>query len=148
MRRLRRIIGWLVAVAIVAVALLLLFALARGRPQDLPWTPLDLAQPIGMFTGRKLAGLTQDFPKCRALLDRAGVKYTVLATVSAGQCGYRDGVRLAPGGARRDRAGAAEPRDGVPGGGGLVGVGMGSRAARGAALFRAARRRDRSSRQL
>jgi len=101
MRRLRRIIGWLVAVAIVAVALLLLFALARGRPQDLPWTPLDLAQPIGMFTGRKLAGLTQDFPKCRALLDRAGVKYTVLATVSAGQCGYRDGVRLAAGGARR-----------------------------------------------
>jgi hypothetical protein len=30
-----------------------------NRPQDLPWTRLDLAQPIGAMTGRKLAGLTR-----------------------------------------------------------------------------------------
>ena len=101
MRAVRRIVGWVVVLAAVAVAALLLFALARGRPQDLPWTRLDLSQPIGMFTGRKLAGLTQDFSKCRRLLDRAGVKYTVLPRVSSGQCGYADGVRLTAGGARR-----------------------------------------------
>jgi hypothetical protein len=101
MRGIRRIVGWLVVVVVVAIVALLLFALARGRPQDLPWTPLNLSQPIGMFTGRKLAGLTQDFPKCRALLDRAGVTYTVLPRVRSGQCGYADGVRLMSGGARR-----------------------------------------------
>lgn len=98
MRRLRQIIGWLVAIVAIGIACLLLFALARGRPQDLPWTPLDLAQPIGMFTGRKIAGLTQDFPKCRALLTRAGVRYTALSPVRDGQCGYGDGVRLDAGG--------------------------------------------------
>ena len=101
MRAVRRIVGWVVVLAAVAIAALLLFALARGRPQDLPLTPLDLSQPIGMFTGRKLAGLTQDFSKCRRLLDRAGVNYTVLPRVSSGQCGYADGVRLTAGGARR-----------------------------------------------
>ncbi|MFC3581595.1 extensin-like domain-containing protein [Sphingomonas hylomeconis] len=100
MRVVRRVIGWLVALAVLAVAALALFALTRGRPQDLPWTPLDLAQPAGMFTGRKIAALGTDFPACRALLDRAGVGFTALPAVRDGQCGYDDGVRLT-GGARR-----------------------------------------------
>lgn len=102
MRTLRRSLGWLVAIAISATLVLAVWVALRGRPQDLPWTPLDLGQPIGLSTGRKLTALTQDFPRCRALLDRAGVRYTVLPPrVGAGQCGYRDGVRFAPGGARR-----------------------------------------------
>ncbi|QNA83435.1 extensin family protein [Sphingomonas sp. So64.6b] len=101
MHAVRRIAGAAVAGAIMLVFFLAVFAALRGRPQDLPWTPLDLSQPVGMFTGRKLAGLTHDFPKCRALLDRAGVRYTALAPVSAGRCGYRDGVRFDAGGARR-----------------------------------------------
>lgn len=72
----------------------------RGRPQDLPWTDLDLAQPIGLFTGSKLAALGRDYPRCRALLDRAGVRYAPLAPVAAGRCGYDDAVRLDPGGSR------------------------------------------------
>lgn len=101
MRALRRWIGGATIAAIVLAAVLLLFAMLRGRPQDLPWTPLDLGEPIGMMTGRKLAGLTADFPRCRALLDKAGVRYTVLAPRRFGTCSYADGVRFAPGGSRR-----------------------------------------------
>ncbi|MBO9624414.1 MAG: extensin family protein [Sphingomonas sp.] len=89
-----------IGAALLALAFIL-YALLRSRPQDLPWTRLDLGQPIGLFTGRKLAGLTQDFQQCRALLAAAGVRYTPLAQVEAGEsCGYSDGVRLTVGGSR------------------------------------------------
>jgi hypothetical protein len=102
MRALRRTIGTLVAIAIGLALAFMLWALFRGRSQDLPWTPLDLGAPVGLFTGRKLTALTEDFPQCRALLDRAGVGYTVLPQrKGAGRCGYADGVRLANTGARR-----------------------------------------------
>lgn len=101
MRALRRTIGWLVALALLAAAALVLWGLARGRPQDLPWTPLDLGQPVGAFTGRKLTALTEDFPQCRALLDRAGVRYTALPPRRDGDCGYADAVRFTAGGSRR-----------------------------------------------
>ncbi len=88
------ILRWLVGLAVLAVAGLILFALARQRPQDLPWTALDLAQPVGMFTGRKLAALTGDAAGCRALLDRAGVAYSPMKPGGEGQCAYADAVRL------------------------------------------------------
>lgn len=92
------------AAALVAAMLLVagLFALGllRGHPEALPWTRLDLAQPIGAFTGRKLAMLGKDAGKCDALLDAAGIGYRRLAPVVDGQCGYADGVRLT-GGAQR-----------------------------------------------
>ncbi len=101
MRAVRRTIGWLVALVVIATLALMLWASLRGRPQDVPWAPLDLGQPIGLFTGRKLTALTEDFPQCRTLLDRAGVHYTVLPPRKGnGQCGYADGVRLT-GGARK-----------------------------------------------
>lgn len=100
MTALRRFAGAALAAAIALTLGLLLFTALRGRPQDLPWTPLDLSQPVGMFTGRKIAALRTDFTTCRALLDRAGVRYTPLPAVSASPCGYRDGVRFTSGGAR------------------------------------------------
>lgn len=98
----RSTVGRAVALCVVAVLALLAWGWARRHPQDLPWTPLDLAQPVGLFSGRKLAALTGDFPACRAALDRAGVRYTVLAPLSAkeGRCGYADGLRFAAGGSR------------------------------------------------
>ncbi len=94
--------GWLTGLAILLAVGVMLWAGLRGRPQDLPWTPLDLGQPIGMFTGRKLTALTKDFPQCRALLDQAGVRYTVLPPRQGeGRCGYADGIRLISGGARQ-----------------------------------------------
>ncbi len=103
MRAVRRILGGLVTLLLIATAALLLYAFARGRPQDLPWTPLDLGQPVGMFTGRKLTALTGDTPACRALLDRAGVTYAALPPRGGPRCGYTDGVRFGPGGSRSIR---------------------------------------------
>ncbi|WP_277979427.1 extensin family protein [Sphingomonas phyllosphaerae] len=75
----------------------------RGRPQDLPWAPLDLGQPIGLFTGRKLAALDGEPARCAALLDLAGVRYATVSTrrPAESQCGYDSAVRLERGGARR-----------------------------------------------
>lgn len=98
MRALRRAV-WL---ALLLMLALLAWGWARRHPQDLPWTPLDLSQPIGAFTGRKLTALTADFPACRAALDRAGVRYAALPprSAGAGSCGYADGVRFTAGGSR------------------------------------------------
>lgn len=102
MRAVRRTLGWIVALAMIAGLGLILWSTLRGRPQDLPWTPLDLGQPIGLMTGRKLNALTQSYPACKAALERAGVRYTALPPRSGeGQCGYSDGVRFTSGGARR-----------------------------------------------
>lgn len=103
MRLLRNMTAAVVLAALALTLVLLLYAMVRDRPQDLPWTELDLGQPVGLFTGRKLAALTDDFPACRKALDKAGVRYTALAPLSeqGGQCGYADVVRFRTGGARR-----------------------------------------------
>lgn len=100
MRRAHLALRWITALVAVAILALLLFALTRSRPQDVPWTRLDLSEPIGVFTGRKMAGLGRDFPKCRALLDHAGVRYAVLPARHDGACGYDDAVRFERGGSR------------------------------------------------
>jgi hypothetical protein len=98
----RRVLGAAVTAALLLGLAFAVYALLRNRPQDLPWTKLDLGEPIGAFTGRKLAGLTDDFAGCRALLQRAGVRYTILPTVKSGErCGYADGLRFALGGAQQ-----------------------------------------------
>ena len=101
MRAVRLMLGGATIAAILLALGLMLVAMLRNKPQDLPWTPLDLGEPTGLFTGRKLAGLTHDFPRCRALLRKAGVSYTVLPPIHAGICGYADGVRFTAGGSRR-----------------------------------------------
>lgn len=101
-RLVRRAVGGLAAAAFLLLGALFLYAAVRGRPQDLPWTPLDLGEPVGLFTGRKLTALTGDAAACRALLTRAGVRHTVLPPRREGErCGYADGIRFAPGGSRR-----------------------------------------------
>lgn len=89
-----KILLGLVLLAALALALL---TLARRRPQDVPWAPLDLGDPVGLFTGRKLTALGRDFAQCRALLDRAGIDYQALPARTDGpNCGYDDGVRTSP----------------------------------------------------
>lgn len=102
MRAIRRLAGGLVAALLLGLAALLLYAWARGRPEDLPWTPLDLGGRVGLFTGGKLTALAGDAPRCRALLAGAGVRFTALPPRRDGDtCGYSDGIRFAPDGSRR-----------------------------------------------
>lgn len=94
MRRLHLWTRRFIFLALLVALLLTAYAFVKGRPQDMPWTALDLAQPIGMFTGRKLAGLREDRAQCLALLDRAGVAHSAMAPGGEGQCAYDDAVRL------------------------------------------------------
>ena len=100
MKRLRRIIVRLLLLGLAGLGALLLYGYGRSHPEDVPWTQLDLAQPVGAFTGRKLADLADEGEKCQRLLRRAGVRFSALPPRSPqGQCGYTDAVRFAPGGA-------------------------------------------------
>jgi len=102
LRRVRRLVAVSLAAVLLSASALFLWAAMRGRPQDLPWTALDLGAPVGDATGRKLSALADDLPRCEALLRRAGVRYTALPPRRDGPaCGYDDAVRLKPAGARR-----------------------------------------------
>jgi hypothetical protein len=90
----------LLLLAVLGFAAMLLYGYARAHPEDMPWTQLDLTRPVGAFTGRKLAALGTEGETCRALLTRAGVRFTALPPRNAGeQCGYSDAVRFRSGGA-------------------------------------------------
>ncbi|HEX8572930.1 MAG TPA: extensin family protein [Allosphingosinicella sp.] len=90
----------LLALALLAFTTFLGWGYARNHPEDVPWTKLDLARPVGAFTGRKLAALGGDPAECRALLRRAGVRFATLpARGSDGQCGFDHAVRFTGGGA-------------------------------------------------
>ena len=70
-------------------------AYIAAHPQDVPWTTLDLDQPIGRFTGPKLAALGDDPRRCRALLAKVGIRDRAAAIVAATPpCGYASGMRL------------------------------------------------------
>jgi hypothetical protein len=95
-----RTLKLLLVLAALGFGAVLLYGYARNHPQDLPWTELDLTQPVGAFTGRKLAALGEEPDRCRALLRRAGIRFVSLPPLKAGdQCGYEDAVRFGPGGA-------------------------------------------------
>jgi hypothetical protein len=83
---------------LVFVAALVLGVLewSRGHPQDVPWTPLNLADRTGRFTNFKIARLHDDAPTCRRLLEDGGERFSLLPPVKGAspQCGYADGIRL------------------------------------------------------
>ena len=77
------------------LASLLLFALVDrlAPPQDLPWKPFSLSQPIGLATSAKLARIAADPVACRAALTDGGVRFTDQPTREEGFCSTRDTVR-------------------------------------------------------
>lgn len=84
----------LLILALITYSTLLLWGYVRRHPGDVPWLELDLADPVGAFTGRKLAALADDPARCRSLLAAAGVKFTALPGRSDGPgCGYDEAVR-------------------------------------------------------
>jgi hypothetical protein len=67
----------------------------RHYPEHLPWTPLDLDDPIGTFTGRKLSALGEKPLRCRQLLTDAHIDYRPLPKRTEGpHCGYSNAVRV------------------------------------------------------
>jgi hypothetical protein len=101
MSRRRRLRRSLLLALLVVLAALLVWAHGRRNPEDVPWTALDLGQPVGAFTARKLAALGTDAPRCRALLARAGVRFRALPPRADGpQCGYDGAVRFTSRGSR------------------------------------------------
>jgi hypothetical protein len=106
--RVRRLIIPIVLIAVLAAGVLAVRDYARRHPENVPWTALDLRQPIGSFTGRKLNALGEDPARCRALLTQAGARFTALPARNDGpQCGYGDAVRLAGDGALPGDVGTA-----------------------------------------
>lgn len=81
----------------IALALLIVGALALAakawladHPQHNPWAPLDLRDPPGWATQRKLAALRQDPVECRAALERSGVSFTALPPAGEAECRRED----------------------------------------------------------
>lgn len=87
--------AWSVLLHLAAAALLLAAAILRwAPPQDLPWTPLRLDQPVGLFTGYKFARATADPALCRAVLTEGGVRFVEEPERVSGSCTTRNAVRL------------------------------------------------------
>ena len=91
----RRLIGWLIFLALIAAGYLHGRDYVRRHPQDFPWTKLDLRHPTGAFTGPKLTQLGRNPDQCRDLLRQVGADDAPAPSRRAGpECGYDDGMRL------------------------------------------------------
>lgn len=62
----------------------------RDHPQHNPWAPLNLRDPPGWATGRKLAALRENPEECRAVLERSGVAFAALEPAGEGECRRED----------------------------------------------------------
>jgi hypothetical protein len=110
-RILRSFRSVLIAAVVLAICAWVGCAYIQEHPQDVPWTELQLDHPIGMFTGRKLAALSDDYPFCQNLMDQMAVAYVPLKPAGEGQCRRANNVRLT--GANSERIRFA-PRDIAP----------------------------------
>ena len=89
-------LGCLALLALLAAAVFFIGRdYVRRHPQDVPWTALDLRDPVGRFTATKIAKLGDKPAQCRELLSAAGVgDVAVPPRASVPECTYRDGMRL------------------------------------------------------
>ncbi|KHL25953.1 extensin [Croceibacterium mercuriale] len=79
---------------LLAGLLLAARAWLADHPQHDPWAPLDLNDPPGWATQRKLASLRSDPDECRAVLERSGVAFAVLEPAGEGTCRRADRTQL------------------------------------------------------
>ena len=96
-RLIGRALPWLVVLGLIMAGYIYGRDYVRRHPQDVPWTPLRLDDPVGAFTLRKLVSLSDDAAQCRALLGAAqSGDVTAPPREAQPNCGYSDGMRLAP----------------------------------------------------
>lgn len=65
-----------------------------AHPQHNPWAPLDLRDPPGWATDRKIAALREDTATCRAVLERSEVSFDALEPAGEGACARPDRTLL------------------------------------------------------
>jgi hypothetical protein len=88
---------WAALLDLVLGGMLLFLLVDRlAPPQDLPWKPFSLGQPIGAATAGKLARISADPVACRAALREGGISYVDQPVREQGFCSTRDTLR-APG---------------------------------------------------
>lgn len=96
----RRAVVWFLVLTVIVVAIIEGKAWFERHPQDLPWTRLNLDDPLGRFTASKIAALGVEPAQCRALLASSGASDRPAPSRRSGECGYADGTLIAAGGAR------------------------------------------------
>ncbi|ACG79545.1 conserved hypothetical protein [Phenylobacterium zucineum HLK1] len=80
--------------------LLLLIAVDRwAPPEDLPWKPLRLDQPVGLATQVKFARAAADPELCRKVLSEGEVAFVEEPDRDLGECATRNTVRIRDGAA-------------------------------------------------
>lgn len=70
---------------------------AWAPPQDLPWTPLRLDQPVGLATHWKFERAAANLDECRGILQEAGIAFRAEPDRRMGQCDPLDTLRLTDG---------------------------------------------------
>lgn len=87
----------------IAIGLLVIAAVSiaawnwlRDHPQHNPWAPLEIDQPVGWATARKLIMLRNSASQCRAVLERSSIDYTALPPAGSGVCLRPDRTVLTP----------------------------------------------------
>lgn len=90
-----KVVRFLVAIALIALAVLLGRAWLRDHPEYDPRAPLDIDQPDTWVTARKFASLRDDRDVCRAFLRRSGITVTALPPLGVAQCRRDDRKVLA-----------------------------------------------------
>jgi hypothetical protein len=90
--------AWFNRAALTTLVLGGLFLAGRAwladHPQHDPWAPLDLNDPPGWATQRKLAALRDDPGECRAVLERSGIAVEALPPAGEGECRREDRTLL------------------------------------------------------
>lgn len=100
--RLAEFLAGMFVVAIGGVALIGVIN-AYAPPQDLPWKPLTLAQPVGLATRWKLARTLDEPQACRVFLNQEKVAFSPVADRSDGFCRLEGAVMLKDGAALLSR---------------------------------------------
>jgi len=86
------------AVDLAVMAAILAFAIDRyAPPQDLPWKPFSLDQPLGLATAAKLERVRSNPVACRSALTGGGVAFREAETRQSGFCSTTNSVRLGTG---------------------------------------------------
>lgn len=82
---------------VLAALILLIGVNAWAPPQDLPWTPLRLADPPGLATRMKFERAADDPALCRRVLSEGGVRFAEAPVRKQGFCSTADAVQLSGG---------------------------------------------------